>query len=294
MTSKTTKKITGVQNLRKRIRTIVKEEVRAALREEVSPWFKKVRNKKAFAAWIMRQYFNPEKHGDKIWFDDSVTVDNALEYVTKMGENGVFPQSPKALSELWKLKGQLTSAIGAMDKSGELDAAVEDEEEAEEKVTYQTGEVSLKDIGAELGGVTPTMVNKLAASGMEKFRAITGGKPLRDLDSDELEAFLKKIHDARLTAVEEFTSELLAAKSVADFLKGLAKRQILSPTDLKLITKSELDGLQVLREKDPERIKLILLQDIQDANNIFKSFQAAVSKKVFPPKKRGRPKKKRD
>jgi len=292
--------VKGVVQLQKRIRTIVKEEVRAAiLLEDISPWFKKLGNRKtAFTAWVMRQYFNPEKHSGKVWFDDSVTQDNVLEYVTKMGKAGVFPQSPKSLYELFKLKGSLQKSMGDLEKSGELDAVsdyIDDEaEQEEEKATYHTGEVSLRDIGKELGGITPTMVNKLVGTGMDKFRALTQGQGLDNINGDALESFLKKIQGARVAAADEFMQKLAASSSIGEFLKGLQKSQILSPTDLRLVTKSEMDGLRMLKDKDPELAKQMLLQDIQDDNNLFKSYQAMVSKKVFPPKKRGRPRKNKD
>lgn len=295
---KTVKK--GVKPLQERIRMIVKEEVRAAiLAEEVSPWFKKLGGRKgAFAGWLMRQYFDADKHSNKVWYDNKVTKDNVLEYVTEMSSTGVFPQSPKSLYELFKLKGQLQTSMGRLEKSGELDAVLdylddEEDEEEEDKTTYQTGEVSLKDIGSELGGITATMVNKLAASGMDKFRTLAPGG-LDQMDGDELEAFLKKINSARIAAAEDFVQRLASASSVGAFLKGLQKNQILSPTDMKLIGKAELDGLRMLQQREPELAKQMLLQDIQDDDNLFKSYQAMVSKRVFPPKKRGRPKKKKD
>ena len=282
-----------VSQLRKRIRTLVKEEVQTALREGVHPLLKRVRGK-GFAAWIMRQYYDAEKHGNEIWYDRSVTVKNVLAKVTASSEKGLFPSSPKALAELWKLKGQLASSLGTMEDEEARLAAADAKEAQPEKAKYQTGDVSLKDIGKELGGVTPTMVNKLGASAMEKFRKIAGGKSLQDLNPQELETFLGKIQGARVEAAGEYVAALQSSKSVADFMRGLAKRQILTPTDLKITQKQELSGLKILMQKDPERVKLILLQDIQEDDNLFKSFQAAVSKKVFPPGKRGRPRKNRD
>ena len=289
----TTKMKKTVPQLRDRIRTMVKEEVIAALNEQVHPLLSRVRGK-GFPAWVMRQYFDPQKHANEIWYDPSVTEKNVLEKVTQSSKKGIFPNSPKALMDLWKLKGQLASSLGTLEAE-EAKLAAQDAKDAEpDKAQYQTGEVSLKDIGKELGGVTPTMINKLGASAMEKFRNIAGGKSIQDLDSDELETFLTKIQNARSEAADEFVAELISSKSVFDFMQGLAKRQILTPTDLKIVKKQELDGLKILMRKDPERVKLILLQDIQEDDNLFKSFQASVSKKVFPAGKRGRPRKNRD
>lgn len=287
-------KKTPVQMLRQRISQIVKEEVQRALKEDVNPVFNKVprSQKDEFSAWIMRQYFDPAKHSDKVWFDPSVTAANVLDYLSSAEGSRLFPNSPRNLVNLWKLKLDLGNKLGTT--ADEDDAASVDQGEEEEKAKYQTGDVSLKDIGQELGGVTPTMINKLASAGMEKFAKLTGGKHPEDLDDEELESFLKAIKDARVEAASEFASKLKAAKSVNAFLQGLAKEQVLTPTDLKIISPEELEGLQILKGKPSENITLILLQDIEDDDNLFKTFQSLVSKKVFPPGKRGRPKKKKD
>lgn len=288
-------KKTPVNALRDRISTLVKEEIHRALKEEMNPLFNKVpkSQREEFAAWIMRQYFDPTKHKEKSWFDPSVTQDNVLEYISSTRGSKLFPNSPRNLVNLWKIKQDLGAKLGTT--VADLEAPEEPEPEPEEeKAKYQTGDVSLKDIGKELGGVTPTMINKLATSGAEKFSKLTGGKHPEDLDDEELEGFLRKIQQARVEGAEQFADLLLAAPSVSKFLEGLAKAQILTPTDLKIISPEEVDGLDILRGKDKERIMLILLQDIEDDDNLFKSYQSLVSKKVFPPGKRGRPKKKKD
>jgi len=286
-------KKTPVTTLRNRIAELVKEEVQRALKEDVNPLFNKVPKSQMgeFKAWIMRQYFDPVKHEDKPWYDPSVTQNNVLDYISSAKGGKLFPSSPRNLVNLWKAKVDLTAKLGSA--ADDLDTRDESEED-DEKAKYQTGDVSLKDIGKELGGVTPTMINKLATSGMGKFAKLTGGKHPEDLDDEDLEAFLRKIKAARAEGAAEFAEMLKSASSVAEFLRNLAKGQVLTPTDLKIIEPEELEGLEILKSKPLENIMLILLQDIEDDDNLFKSYQSLVSKKVFPPGKRGRPKKKKD
>lgn len=287
-------KKTPVKALRNRIAELVKEEVQRALKEEMNPLFNKIPKSQMeeFKAWIMRQYFDPTKHSDKVWYDESVTADNVLDYISSSEGSRLFPSTPKNLVGLWKNKSFLQGRLGAA--ADDLDASDSDDEPEEEKAQYQTGDVSLKDIGKELGGVTPTMINKLQTSGMGKFAKLTGGVHPEDLDDEVLEDFLRKIKTAREEGAIEFAERLKAADSVTDFLKSLAKSQILTPTDLKIITPEELEGLEILKDKPEENIMLILMQDIEDDDNLFKTYQSLVSKKVFPPGKRGRPKKKKD
>lgn len=283
-------KITPINELRNRILNIVKEEISKVLKEETNPIFDKVpkSQREEFKAWIMRQYFNPTKHKKEVWFDSSVNQGNVLDYISSQKGSRLFPNSPANLVNLWKLKLDLGSKLGtAVD---DLEKSDEPEDE-EEKAKYQTGDVTLKKVGEELGGVTPTMINKLASSGMEKFGKLFQGQHPEDLDDETLEKLLGTIKAARDTSADEFAQKLVASKSVSNFLEALAKEQVLTPTDLKIIDPEEMEGLEILKGKSPDRIKLILLQDIEDDDNLFKTFQSYVSKKVFPPGKRGRPKK---
>jgi hypothetical protein len=284
-------KKTAIKDFRQRLTQIVHEELQLALKEDVNVHLKRVRDKDKFVAWIMRQYFNPEKHGKQIWYNPSVNEDNVLEYISKIKNH--FPLSPKEVADLWRLKKSLSSSMNVIDK--ELEEIPDEEEEKPEKGTYQTGEVSLKDIGQELGGLTPTMINKLAASGMEKIRKLSGGTAPWDMESDQWEALLAAIKSARSDTATEYAEALKgSAGNIRGFLQSLAKQQILTPSDLNLIRDEEVEGLAILYTKPAEQIRNILLQDIEGDNNIFKSFQSAVSKKIFPPGKRGRPKKQED
>jgi hypothetical protein len=56
-----------------------------------------------------------------------------------------------------------------------------------------------------------------------------------------------------------------------------------------MIGETEVEGLMMLAKKSVEQIRNVLLADIERDDNIFKSFQTAVSRKVFPPPKKGRP-----
>jgi len=289
------KKLNSVE-LQERIRQIVKEEVSAAiLKEELSPYLDKVHDKKALSAWLMRQYFNPNKDTKKIWYDPSVTEQNVLDHLSSTEKKGTFPLSTKEVAELWKLKKNLGASMGKLsDKElalvGSEPASKKAAEPEEEKQTYQTGETTLRDIGQELGGLTPTMINKLGATAQEKFKKLFGGETSDDA-TGQTKNLMQKIQRAREVTADEFVAALKSAPSVAAFLESLVKSQILTANELKLIEPEEMEGLDILREKEPERAKMILVQDIEEDDNLFKTFQSAVSKKMLPYGKRGRPRK---
>lgn len=272
------------------ITKMVREELHEALGEEVSPHLQRIRDAEAMAGWLMRQYFDPNKHGDKLWYKPEVNPGNVLDYVSNTKNH--FPLSPKEVADMWKLKKSLGASMKLVAK--DLEGASEDEveEPGDDKAVYQTGEVTLKDIGQELGGLTPTMINKLAASGMEKVKNITKGVAPWDMEADQWDQLMDTIMKARVETANEFANTLKAsAGDIKGFLQGLEEKHVLSPGDLKLVSDKEVEGLTVLASKSPEQIANVLLHDIERDDNIFKSFQSAVSKKVFPPAKRGRPRK---
>lgn len=269
---------------------IVREELSEALKEDISPHIKRIRDSEAMAAWLMRQYFDPNKHADKIWYNPSVNANNVLEFVSNTKNN--FPLSPKEVADMWKLKKSLGSSMKLVAKDLEGDSSGQEPAEDEGKEVYQTGEVTLKDIGQELGGLTPTMINKLAASGMEKVKKITKGVAPWDMETEQWDELMGAIMKARQETAQEFASALKShAGDVKAFLQELEEKHILSPGDMKLVSDKEVEGLAILSGKEPAQIINVLLSDIERDDNIFKSFQSAVSKKIFPPAKRGRPRK---
>ena len=50
---------------------------------DISIVFGSVRNRSEMSAWIMRQWFNPDKHSMKAWYDSDVTDDNVLAYISR-------------------------------------------------------------------------------------------------------------------------------------------------------------------------------------------------------------------
>jgi hypothetical protein len=282
----------NAQQFQERIRQIVKEEVMSAIvKEQVSPYLDSIRDKKALSAWLMRQYFNPAKHSKKIWFDPSVTEENVLNHITATERKGVFPLSAKELGELWKLKKSLGSSLGKLsDAELSQGEAKPVKKVDDDKTKYQTGDVTLRSVGQELGGLTPTMINKLSDTGMEKFKKLLGGKDSEDF-AGQTKNLMQKITQAREEVSKDFAVALKAAPSVESFLADLVKAQTLTAKELELIEPEEKEGLDILREREPEAIALILAQDIEDTDNLFKTFQSAVSKKMLPFGKRGRPRK---
>jgi hypothetical protein len=176
-------------------------------------------------------------------------------------------------------------------KDKELDSRIADDED-EEKAKYQTGEKSLKDIGSSLGGVTPAMIQKIERSGMANFLKLVKGRSPMDMDEEEIDELLADVNETREEISRQFASELKMAKgNVKSFVQGLVKKGVLAPTDVKLMTPREIETLVFLMTKPEDQVAEYLRGDAVRDNNVVKSFQAAVSKRIFPAGKRGRPRK---
>ncbi|MFA6049920.1 MAG: hypothetical protein WC761_01865 [Candidatus Paceibacterota bacterium] len=304
MTTKTPaskKMTTTVNSLRGTIREMVQSELKSLVKErregvlntlneqeEVNAIFSSLRpaDRKAMTDWIMRYYFSPKKQGES-WFSPKVNAKNVLQYISNPKSG--FPLTPREVADDWRIKKSLK---GDLKKIEDKDIEAFQKNEPEEGEKYNTGEKSLKDIGGELGGLTAAMINKLEQSGMAKFIKTMGGQNPMTMDEEELDAVLANVDKARLETSMEFANDLKAAKgNVKNFLATLAKKQILAPTDLKLMQPRELEMLVFLMSKPPEQVAEYLRGDARKSDNKIKSFQAAVARKLFPAGKRGRPRK---
>ena len=260
----------------------------------INKQFNKIRTKKNLTAWIMRQYFNPDLHSQARWYNDTVTAGNVLKFVSDPGNN--FPLTPAEITDMFgciqsfkkHLKKSEKELIGPDLELLFQESAIKNKP----GLKYQTGEATLKEIGQTLGGLTPTMINKLGESGFDKIRSMTNNAPLYSLDEDSASELNRFITNCRTSTAIEYASHLLKFKGqIKLFVEDLVKRRIMTPHDLKIIKDLEIESLVHLASEPQGRIIQILLLDIERDNNIFKSYQSAVSKLAFPERRRGRPKK---
>ena len=160
-------------------------------------------------------------------------------------------------------------------------------------VKYQTGEITLQKIGKTLGGITPTMVNRLFDNGIEKFKHLSKQKHLLVVTHEEDEAIASFIGKIRAAAVDLYIEMLAESKGdIYNFLFALKKKQIVTDGDMKIITDREIEHLHYLYyAESKEVVSKMLLTDIELEDNIYSTFQSTISRLMFPTKKRGRPRK---
>lgn len=233
------------------------------------------KEKQEFSKWVMRQYFNPEKNHEAPWFCAQVNELNVSGKI-KNKELTRFPYSYSEIFHMWKLVSSVRSTL--MKRHAD-----EEEKSRKEKSKYQTGEITLKDIGKQVGGgVTPTMVNNILNSATIKMKKITNGVSLKDLSQEQSFAIYKKICDSREQVGTKYTRELkLSNGNVEAFFAELGKKKIVSVSETRQADDNEKFGLKLLSEKEESTVKRILLEDIESDDNMFKTFQSAVSKHVF-------------
>jgi hypothetical protein len=251
--------------------------------ETVDVFFEEVTDQDALAAWLVRAYFNPQKHAGERYYNAAVNKENVLRFVSD-SSNG-FPQTPYNIYNLWKVLPGLREGL----KSVPDDADGNGKEEI-----YTKGNETLAVIGAAIGGVTPTMVNKISDQATTKFGAM-----LRALGSQNkwlaIEAE-EKIENAFLSVAEVYADGIRAANTPGEVLDYVVTAGLLSLQDALIVDDTELEGLQALIDYAQDgavqsEIEDLILSDLNKDINVFQSVQLAVSRQVFPPAKRGRPKK---
>jgi len=251
---------------------------------EISVVFQSVKNRDELAQWIMRQWFNKEKHGEKPWYNSSVDAGSVLSYVSR---NKFFPLSPLQLADMWRSMPTIRAGLKLM-SSKDLKILEEVVEESEKKTKNKSGESTLSEIAKELGDTSAPMIQRLERSGMEKFAQASNGRNIRDLEPAEATALNNKIDAARLVAAKNFVDVLKAAENIDEFFATLIQMQTMTAIDLKITTQREKDTLNLLTSYDDETIIQFLLNDISRDRNVIKSYQGVVAHTVFP-RRRGRP-----
>lgn len=251
---------------------------------DISVVFNSVRNRSEMAAWIMRQWFNSEKHGNKPWYSSDVTEDSVLSFISRSKH---FPITPIQLVDMWRVMPSVRNGLKML--TTEDFEALEDALEGDKKTAkYKKGEESLSAIGKECGGITAPMIQRLERSGSEKIFELSGGNNFMNLDPDDAEVMNDKIDIARLAAAKNYAELLKSHNDVDDLFQHFIQNQIMTNIDLKLISQRERDTLGILQSYAKDTIVEFLLNDIARDSNVIKSFQSCVAHTIFP-RRRGRP-----
>lgn len=251
---------------------------------DISVVFNSVRNRSEMSAWIMRQWFNPEKHGSKPWYSSDVTEDSVLSFVSRSKH---FPITPIQLVDMWRAMPSIRSGLKML-TTEDFEALEEALESDKKTAKYKKGEESLSAIGKECGGITAPMIQRLERSGSEKIFELSGGKNFMNLDPEDAEIMNDKIEAARVTAAKNYADLLKSHEDIDSMFQYLIQNQIMTGIDLKLISQRERDTLGILQSYAKDTIVEFLLNDITRDSNVIKSYQSCVAHTIFP-RRRGRP-----
>lgn len=255
---------------------------------ETSVVFSSIRNRNEMSAWVMRQWFNPDKHSGKAWYTTDVNTDNVLSYISR---NRHFPLSPIQIADMWRSMPSIRSGLKMLTDTDltDLNSFVEAQGENEKKkIKYTKRDETFSAIGKEVGNITAPMIQRLERSAIEKFAVLCGGKNPMRMDENENESISMKIDSARIDAAERFAEILKSADDIDSFFQTLQKLQVITKIDVSIVTQREKDTLEILTGYATDTIVQFLLQDISCDNNVIKSYQSLVAQTVFP-RRKGRP-----
>ncbi len=235
---------------------------------------------KQAAQYAVRQYFS-EEHKDKPWYREGVTEESVLLELKKPSG----PISISSLGELWKDKTSLQKSFEKSKQSFEpqfVEDYLNRDREVANKPSYENWENTIKSMRSSFGDITRAMIGKISDNGMEKVRLLLNNIDVNEMSAEQEIILMEKIEVGRVEAAKWYAATLWDyAGKVSRFLKLLKKMKILSRTEYELVTEDEFQLLSLLAYLKPKEIQVFLLDDIDDDNNILKTFQNTVSRRVF-------------
>lgn len=272
-----------------------------------------------FAKWAMSKF--PNKFPEKI--RNSGNPMDALDWMNKHPEGPGM--TPFQLRKMWENIPSINAGMGKIEKflakekdpslgstedevndsdeESELEngSSIEDLQKASKEVRgkYQTGDVNLKDIGAELGDITPTAVNQMQDKALAKIKPF--GSPEADNDVFErgFEVDDEAWEDAKIDAVDKYVQLLQASGGDWDaFYSALKSQNLIAKSDIDILKAKEIPALETImdyiREGETGVAEEIILTDLEDAVKenkpiVLRSFQNVLSAVFNPPAKKGRP-----
>ena len=234
-------------------------------------------------SWAFRVYFG-ERNQNKPWYDSKITESTVLRVFTLLNS----PISPISLIELWLALPSLQRDLSSMeDKDLNLVATYLGRDRKVCIPKYNNGDASLRDMASTLH-VTSTMITKIFSSSSEKLRILTNGLPFDEINEDVTIELLDRIKLIQEKAANEYAFHLWRAEDPIAFLRNLVEKTILTENEWADVSIHEIEALRLLLEMKFENAIEVLLLDLEDEDNIFKSFQNFASRRLFP-RRSGRP-----
>lgn len=228
------------------------------------------KEKEDMVAWIMRQYFS-DNQKNSFWFNDKVTSENVLEFIHNKSND--FPHTLYAVIEQFKLKNQITKEISGFD----------DVSSVTEHVNL-IGEVSLMDIGKQLNGVSPTMINKITTKALEKFK-----KTYLLFENPKFKKYYEDLIDE---VADIYALGIIQEDSIDDFLAYLVSNDLMKTKDIEFLCEKELSQINnIIQNKSSYNfydIESIFINDFAKEMREFSMFQYSVSRIINPHDKSGR------
>jgi hypothetical protein len=229
------------------------------------------------SAWLMRQYFS-EKNKLDYWFSSDVTEENVLLYISN-SKNG-FPHTISAVIEQHKLNKALRHTLNMLQDSDDSEIS---------PAINMVGEATLKDIGAVVGNVTPTMVNKLTDKALEKYKRI-----YNIYHSSMGPKFVKYYNNLVEDIADSFALAFQEEETLDDALASLVASEIIKVKDLEYISPRDFKILDALFAQSKTMlfsdVEEMFITDYASGTRKILLFQYAVSRIVNPDEKSGRKK----
>jgi len=229
------------------------------------------------ASWLMRQYF-AEKNKNNFWYNPTVTKETVLHYISNRANE--FPHTLSAVIEQHKLNKSLQTILSTYQYTDDLES---------EAPINMVGESTLKDIGAVVGNVSPTMVNKLTDKALGKYKRVY------DLYHSSLGPKFDKYYNNLIDDLaDSFASVFAEEETLEDALACLVADGVIKTKDLDYIGPVEFKKLDEIFAQSKvilfSELEEIFINDFKSVDRKISIFQYAMSRTINPDEKSGRKK----
>lgn len=224
--------------------------------------------------WAFKTFYSDPK---ATWYDPNVHPGNVLSAFKT-------PKTPItffALMKLWNLKKELQSNRNLKERKSSNSSLRTPKLPPKNPRIYSNE--SMSNISKEIGCMNHSAIQTTISTGIEKIKKLTKNKSWKDVPEEEFEKLNNLIDEVRKISAKEYVHILNYFKKgkISKFLEYLVQSDNMTKKDLKFVSVEEIEALYTLSKLKDYKMKELLLRDIENEDNVFKTYQNLVSRNIF-------------
>lgn len=244
---------------------------------------KPIISNKEFQKWVMEKWIHNEKNINKSWYNPNITSNKLIHYIET---NKSFPYSITQLADIWISAKYIRKSIKNKKLSGFYEQiTVNNTKSSNEYPTLRINEkTNNEEFFEEFGIMSRQAIYDIQKSAKDKSILIFNSLFGENTSLSQREKNQKLRTTTENLLVDKFINILFlynGSGMINKFIVHLVNDKILTENEVKIISKKEKLAYFMLRKMEKDVARQVLLEDINESDNVFKSFQTALSKHFF-------------